>query len=191
MRREARTCTPLSGRQAIRSKSPDNSTKSPDTVPMDVHGTSFVSHTLRRSFSRSGARLTTIRDCPSPNRAASQRSPSGASTRAPTLPAIAHSDMATARPPSEQSCADLTTPEEISSRHALCTATSRSRSMFGWPSTSPCTSSRYSLPARSAGSATSESRPSSTIRSPSSLKPTVACVVTSSVTPSAPTTGVG
>ena len=83
----------------------------PPRAPIFSSGTSAASHAWARRASSSGAQLTTTRPQHSPKSVAAASSPRARSwPRGPLPQASAISASATARPPSETSCAELSTP---------------------------------------------------------------------------------
>ena len=143
-----------------------------------------------------GSQETRIRLASSPNRTNSGTSPYELrSTCAPMPRAKPHSARVTAKPPSEQSLADSTSPSPIISTIAFCRPLPCSSSSDGGkPQTWPRISLAYSDEPNSAS--TSEASPGSRAaqhdqRAPALRKcgPTALC--TSSMMPTTPITGVG
>ena len=137
---------------------PRSAARLPPVSPMTRAGTPRRRRPLPAPRRRSSAVAeTTTRDADSPNSAAASLSRGVArhvdarrSTTSAPMPPVSkqHSASVTARPPSEQSCADRMSRSSRQRRPAAAAARARASrsSAGGTPRTRPCTTFRYSLP---------------------------------------------
>src|SRR6266536_3501569 len=157
----------------------------PPVMPITAAGTPCSAHSSVKPATEPGSTATTARAADSLNRL--MNGSPGRVTVQPVRPARQHSASATASPPSDRSCAVATRPPAAPAASTDASRRSAARSTAGGrPPTCPCATLAHNEPPNSGAV-----RPSSSTLAPASPKPIDSRRLTSSCTPSTPTTGVG